>query len=41
MQALKKQEWTEMSWRNNEYNAKFNIETRLEHGFSVECTYFQ
>ena len=41
MQALKKQEWTEMSWRNNDYNAKFNVETRLEHGFAVKCTYFQ
>ena len=41
MQTLRKQEWTEVSWRNNGYNAKFSVETRLEHGFAVEYNYFQ
>ena len=36
-----KQDWTELSWRNNVYNAKVNIRTRLEHGFAIEYTYFQ
>ena len=41
MQTLKKQELTEVSWRNNNCNAKFSVETRLEHGFAIEYTYFQ
>ena len=41
MQTLKTQDWTELSWRNNVYNAKVNIRTRLEHGFAIEYTYFQ
>ena len=36
-----KQDWTELSLRNNIYNAKVNIGTRLEHGFAIEYTYFQ
>ena len=35
------QDWTELSKRNNIYNAKVNIGTRLEHGFAIEYTYFQ
>ena len=41
MQALKNEEWREISFRNNGYNAKFSVETRLEHGFAVEYTYLQ
>ena len=41
MQILKKQEWTECSWRNNVYNAKFSVEIRVEHGFAKEYTYLQ
>ena len=41
METLKKQEWTEFSWRTNVYNANFSVETRLEHGFAIEYTYFQ
>ena len=41
MQTLKKQEWTEDSWPNNAYNAKFSVETRLRHGFAIEYTYLQ
>ena len=41
MQTLKKQEWTEFSWRYNIYNAKFSVETRLEHDFAIAYTYFQ
>jgi len=40
METLKKQEWTEVSRRNNVYNAKFSVETRLEDGFAIENTYF-
>ena len=41
MQTLKKHEETDDSWRNNVYNAKFSVETRLEHGFAIEYKYFQ
>ena len=41
MQTLTKEEWTEFSWRTNVYNATFSVETRLEHGFAIEYTYFQ
>ena len=40
MQTLKKQDWTELSWRNNVYNAKVNIGTHVEHGFAIEYGYF-
>ena len=40
MQTLKKQDWTELLWRHNVYNAKVNIEARLEHGFAIEYKYF-
>ena len=33
MQTLKKQELTQLSLRNNVYNAKLSVKTRLEHGF--------
>ena len=36
MQTLKRQEWTEFSWRNNGYSATINAKTRLEHGFAKE-----
>ena len=41
MQILKKQEWTEFLWRNNVYNAKFNVEQSLEHGCAMRHTYFK
>ena len=41
MQPLKKQEWTEVSGRNNVYNAKFSVEIHSEDGFAIENTYFQ
>ena len=41
MQTLKKQDWTELSLRHNVYNAKLSVKTRLEHGFAIDCTYFQ
>ena len=40
MQTLKKQDWTEFSWRHNVDNAKFTLKTRLENGFGIEYTYF-
>ena len=41
MQALRKQDWTELSWRYNVYNAKLSLRTRLEYDFAIEYTYFQ
>ena len=41
MHTLQKKEWTEFSWRHNVYNAKFSVESRLEHGFAIEYTCFQ
>ena len=38
MQTRKKQHWTQLSLRNNMYNAKFSVTTRLEHGFAIEYT---
>ena len=40
MQTMKQQEWIEFSWRNNVYKAKFSVDTRSEHGFAIEYTYF-
>ena len=40
IETLRKQDWTELSWHNNVYNAKFSLITRLEHGYAVEYTYF-
>ena len=40
IETLRKQDWTEFSWDNNVYNAKFSLITRLEHGYAVEYTYF-
>ena len=40
MDTLRKQSWTKCPKRNNVYNAKFGIKTRLEHGYAVEYTYF-
>ena len=33
VQTLKTHNRTEFSWRNNVYNAKLSLKTRLEHGF--------
>ena len=41
MQTLTRQDWTQLSLRNNVYNAKLNVTTRLEHGFAIDYTYFQ
>ena len=41
MQTLRTQEYIEFSWPNNIYNAKFSVETCLEHGFALEYIYFQ
>ena len=41
MQTLKKQDWTEVSWRNNGYTTKFSVETRLKHAFPIESTHVQ
>ena len=38
MQTLRKQDWAEFSWRQNVYNAKFRVETSLEHGFPIDNT---
>ena len=32
------QDWTEVSWRHNVYNANFSLKARLEHGFAIEYT---
>ena len=39
--TLKTQDWTEVSWRNNVYNAKFSVQPCLEHAYPIEGTYFQ
>ena len=41
MKTLIKNDWTECSWQNNIYNAKFSEKARLEHGIAIEYTYFQ
>ena len=41
MQTRKRKDWTELSLRNNGYNAKFSLKTRLNHGFAIDYTYFQ
>ena len=33
MQTLRNHDWTKRSWRNNVYNTKFSVNTRLQHGF--------
>ena len=35
---LRKQDWTEFSWRHNVHNTKFRLKARLEHGFAIEYT---
>ena len=40
MTTLKNDDWMELSWANNVYNNEFIVETRLEHGFAIENTYF-
>ena len=40
VKTLKNHDWMELSWANNVYNTEFSVETRLEHGFSIENTYF-
>ena len=30
----------EILYVNNVYNTEFSVETRLEHGFAIENTYF-
>ena len=40
MKTLKNHDWMEISYSNNVYNTEFSVETRLEHGFAIENTYF-
>ena len=40
VKTLKNHERMELSWTNNVYNTEFSVETRLEHGFAIEYTYF-
>ena len=40
MKTLKNHDWMEISKVNNVYNTEFSVETRLEHGFAIENTYF-
>ena len=35
MQTLKKQDWTEFSWRNNVNDAKFNVIIRLDNAYPI------
>ena len=38
IQTLKTQNWTEVSWRNNVYNANVNVKIRLDYCVSIEYT---
>ena len=40
VKTVKIHERMELSWANNVYNTEFSVEIRLEHGFSIENTYF-
>ena len=40
VKTLKNHERTELSWANHVYNTEFSVETRLQHGFAIEHTYF-
>ena len=40
VKTVKNHERMELSWANNVYNTEFSVETRLEHGFAIENTYF-
>ena len=40
VKTLKNHDRMEISWANNVYNIEFRVETRLEHGFAIEHTYF-
>ena len=40
VKTLKNHERMELSLANNVYTTEFSIETRLEHGFAIENTYF-
>ena len=40
VKTVKNHERMELSWTNNVYNTEFSEETRLEHGFVIENTYF-
>ena len=39
VQTLKTQDLAEVSWQNNVYNAKFNVNIRLEHAYPIEWPY--
>ena len=41
VKTLKNHERMELSWANTVYDTEFSVETRLEHGFAIEYTYFQ
>ena len=40
VKTLKNHERMELSWAIDVYNTEFSVETRLEHGFAIEYTYF-
>ena len=40
MKTVKNHDWMEILKANNVYNTEFSVETRLEHGFAIENTYF-
>ena len=41
VKTVKNHEGMELSWASNVYNTEFSVETRLEHGFAIENTYFR
>ena len=38
--TMKNHERMELSWANNVYYTELSVESRLEHGFATENTYF-
>ena len=40
VKTLKNHKRMELSWANNVYNTEISVETRLEHDFAIEYTYF-
>ena len=40
VKTLQNHERMELSWENNVSTTDFSVEIRLEHGFTIENTYF-
>ena len=40
VKTLKNHERMELSWAKNVYNTEFSVEICVEHGFTIENTYF-